>query len=1307
VSELASTRWASWRAALRACCSAAPLALALAALVLVAGALADRAGAQTAAAQPVKGEASATFENGFVRLVFNLTESVDSTVRLANGIVIITFARPVAISVDKLAAGSGGYITAARRDPDGTGIRLAVARKVTMNSMAAAERLFVDILPDTWSGLPPGLPREVIEALSQRARDADKKLREQRALVRTNKMTPVRVRVARQPTFTRYVFDLPTLIGVVTSNDASKLTLTFDSLLKFDLADARATLPAVIGSIDTDIEQDSSLVRFGFLGKVDVRTFRENLSYVVDVTAMDAKASQAEAKPSSAELSAVLTELAVQASAMPTDVEAPQTVPAAPPLGVPAIQPIAQPIVHPAGQPAGQPAGEAREAREAREAQMPREARMPSAPAQPQLAAETRDVPSAARSPAARERPAARSEAASSAPAADPRRESPAQESVTKESVAKESAANAAVAPQAPARSGSDSASKIAAESEPAVEPGDVGLPVKVVLKRQGDNLSLIFPFAGPTPAAIFTRADALWLVFDGDIPIDLGKLEGEPRTIKSASLTRRDELTVVRIKLERPRLVSAVVDGPIWTVTVGDEGTQQPRPVAINRITGSGRSSVAIAFDDPRHLHRLQDPDAGDVLLVVTGLGPARGLVKKQDFVEFRALVSTHGVVLAPIADDLTADLAADKIVVSRPAGLSLSAVVTDSARPGAHATYAPRALDVQGWGFDRQAEFGERSLQLLRAAADAPPAKRFAARADLARFYLARDMGVEAKAVLDVALADNPATAEDSTPLVLRAIAEISMGRLDEALKELNNPLVGHQHDAPLWRALIYARQGKWSEAHEGFRSAAIGTLPLEMQRMMLQDMVRTSLEVGDITGAVSQMHEFEAVGIPHELEPALAVLNGRIAEALGHNNEALLAYQTAADSWDRPSAAQGRLREVVLQRSLGTLGPPESIDALETLTAIWRGDDTEVEALALLSHLYTGEGRYRDSFHIMRTALAAHPNSSLTQRIRDEAAQTFDGLFLAGKGDTLPPIDALGLFYDFRDLTPIGRRGDEMIRRLADRLVAVDLLDQAAEMLQHQVDHRLVGAARAQVASRLAFIYLMNRKPDRALAALRATRSPDFSSDLRNQRLLLEARALSDLGRHEVAFEVVANIPGPEAVRLRADVLWAGKRWGEAAEQMELLQGKRWRDFAPLNEGERRDILRAAVGYVLADDSIGIGRLREKYAAKMGEGPDHRAFEVVTGPLDPGGAEFREIARRIASVDTLSVFLGDLRARFPDVSKTPATQPRLVPTPVSQKPEPATTGTAAPRRPTDPAAASPLPPVQPAVPRRTASR
>ena len=263
-----------------------------------------------ACAQAIKGEVSAVMENGFARLVFTLAEDVESQVKVANGIIIVSYRRPIAVNVDKLAANAPGYVSAARRDPDGKAIRIALARKVTVNSIAAAERLFVDLLPEPWAGLPPGLPREVIDDLAKRAREADRKLRQHRVLARQAKMLPIRVRVASQPTFMRYIFDLPELIGVAAHNDKDRLTLTFDALLKFDLADAKATLPPVIASIDSEIDQEAVLVRFAFGGKVDVRTFREDLSYVVDVTPTEAKSQRSEASVRSDELSAFVADLA-------------------------------------------------------------------------------------------------------------------------------------------------------------------------------------------------------------------------------------------------------------------------------------------------------------------------------------------------------------------------------------------------------------------------------------------------------------------------------------------------------------------------------------------------------------------------------------------------------------------------------------------------------------------------------------------------------------------------------------------------------------------------------------------------------------------------------------------------------------------------------------------------------------------------------------------------------------------------------------------------------------------------------------
>jgi tetratricopeptide (TPR) repeat protein len=292
---------------------------------------------------------------------------------------------------------------------------------------------------------------------------------------------------------------------------------------------------------------------------------------------------------------------------------------------------------------------------------------------------------------------------------------------------------------------------------------------------------------------------------------------------------------------------------------------------------------------------------------------------------------------------------------------------------------------------------------------------------------------MAPEAKAVLDVALSDQHS--DDVTGSVLTAVADVMLDRPEEALKVLAKPQVGNQQDAPVWRAIALARQGKWADAQKIFKtiSAAIGALPIELQRMAMKEALRSAIEVRDFNSATRVVNEIETVGVIPDLEPTINVLIGRLYEGLGRKEDALSSYRAAATSGNRRAAAQGRLREIALTFATGGMGRKDVINDLETLTTLWRGDETETEGLKLLAHLYTEDGRYRDAFHVMRTALLAHPNSDLTRKIQDEAAVTFESLFLGGNGEALPPIEALGLFYDFRELTPIGRRGDEMIRRL----------------------------------------------------------------------------------------------------------------------------------------------------------------------------------------------------------------------------------------------------------------------------------
>jgi len=1313
---------------------------------------------------PVKGEVKVFNDNGYARLVFRFDEAVAATVRLNFPIIVVTFKKPVAVAVDRLNETAPGYVSAARIDPDGTAIRIALVKKVKVHTIPAAERFYVDLLPEPWPGVTPGLPQEVIEDLSNRAREAERQLHRQRLAAKERKPPTIRVKVASQPTFIRYVFELPDGTNVVPDRHDDQLTLNFDQPIKWDLADVVATLPPTLKSVDANVDYESVAVNFVLNGTPKVRTFREARSIAVDIGLDGAKPKQAAAAGAAAAKTPAIAspatvpakdnapppqsaDQAKRATAPPPTHMPPPKKAAAKPPSAPAAAKAADkmPVAPPAKEmkdstPA--PAKRASDAAPAAAAPAPKtaapklaaavepksvipsapktvtpeaDAAKPAAPKPPEpkpAMARAKDVPKtiAAKpvgpAPAAAA-PATKTAAPKLAAAAEPKNVIPsapkavAPKADAVKPVAAKPAAPKPAAPKPAMAKAKDVPKAIVAK--PIGPAPDPKAPVTAELHSAGNSLRVEFPFAVPTPAAVFRRADTLWLVFDSGARIDLAALTHEPDSgIREARFARaEDGAAIVRLHLARPRLASVMTDGPAWIVTIGDSVTTPTHPLTIARsIVGKNRASIAIPFENPRAIHRITDPAIGDRLLVVTALGPARGFLKPQEFVELRALPAAQGVVLQPLADDLTAALAVDKVTISRPGGLSLSPTALGQQRLAT--SFRALTFDTQLWGYDRQAKYNARQSDLIFRAAMAPPSKRRKERLNLARFYLARGMSAEAIGVLKFALSDEHG-ADDITGTVLKAVANVMLDRPVDALKDLSNPQVGNQLDAPVWRAVALAREGKWAEAHARFKDieAALGGLPLELQRMALREQLHAAIEVRDFNGADRVINELETLGVPPEMAASIAVLVGRLDQGLGRNEDALTNYRTAAASRDQRAAAQGRLREVILRFAMGDMPHKDVIDQLETLTTVWRGDETEAEGLKLLAHLYTEDRRYRDAFHVMRTAMLAHPNSDLTRQIQDEAAATFEKLFLNGKGDALPPIEALALFYDYRELTPIGRSGDEMIRKLADRLVAVDLLSQAAELLQHQVDHRLQGAARAQVATHLAVIYLMDRKPKRALAALKATRTEGLSNELRNQRLLLEARALSETGRHDLALELIANIKDHQATRLRADILWAAKRWRQAAEQIELLYGERWREFAPLSEAERVDILRAAIGYALDDEPIGLARFRDKYAAKMADTPDRHAFEVVTAPVGTSGTEFKNVARTVAGVDTLDEFLSDMRKRYPDSAAKPAAAAAPQQNPQDAKPvakKAAPEKAAAGDKP-DPAAASPLPPKAPA--------
>lgn len=1132
-----------------------------------------------APASAASGSVSARIEpQGYARIAFSFDRMPRAQARLANSVLVVSFDEPVDLQTADLARGLGAFVGVIRRDPDGTSIRMALERPVKLVTTEAGETLFVDLLPSTWSGLPPPLPLDVIATLTRQAREArELKAEEERRRARPDRK--LTIEGATHPTFRRLVFDLGGDAPVSAARDGERVRVTIGAPYALDLAAARAKLPIEFAGLDAERTAGGLVVSAPAPKAANFRAFREDGDFILDID---------------------------------------RTEPAA----------LGRGDDHATPETPAPPGADHADGHAAAPAKAPTVAR-PPAPVAPAAAA---SPPKAARTDGAHADPHQADAGRAPVPAPVPH-PTPAQRHVD----AHHEAPTKALAPAA----------------KPVASPS---------VRRSGETVHLVFPFPRATAAAAFSRGKTLWVVFDDPSPIDFGSLvKASAGAVLSAEEVAVEQGRAARLRIADRHLVSAAVEGTGWIVSLGDETLQPTAAIQLRpAFDEDGRATVELDLPGLGAVHAIRDPEVGDLLTVATLKGPARNVPRPQQFVEFSAAATAQGVVIGVAADDVRVLARLDRLSVERDAGLTLS---NAQAAPGATASVDPHAATVLGaaaWKAENDKPFRDRENELIEAAALASAEVRPEARLALARFYQARDRAAESKAVLDAIVDDGGLPERDPRLAILRAAAEVELRRPGAALAILNSSAARMRPEASLWRAAAEAAFGRAGPARTALRQgeSAIAALPPQLQARFIALGVDLALDAGDAATAAAEFERLEVLPAFSGVA-ARELARARVAEALGQIERAAAAYASIAKREDSAAAADAEFRSINLALKMGALKAPEAIARFERLTTGWRGDAIEAKALSRLIELYADAARWRDAFSTLKVAVEAFPDADGARALQDRMQERFTDLFLGAGADSLPRLDALALFYDFKEMSPGGKRGDELVRRLADKLVEVDLLDQAADLLGYQIENRLTGAARAQVAARAALIDLMNAKPARALETLRKTRQADLPASLMRDRLTLEARALAETGRTDLALEIAAGLEAPASARLKADILWSARRWSEAGEALEAMLGSNWRGSEPLDAGRRADVMRAAIALSLAEDGLGVDRFRQKYASKMADGPDAASFEVVTAPLEARGDAFREIARSVAASASFHAFVAEYRrgASQPAVSELSA--------------------------------------------------
>lgn len=791
------------------------------------------------------------------------------------------------------------------------------------------------------------------------------------------------------------------------------------------------------------------------------------------------------------------------------------------------------------------------------------------------------------------------------------------------------------------------------ANAAPRPDPVPKGGVVRVRASPAPGGILIESEWAAPAPAAAFRRGDSIFVLFGAEAKLDFTGAGLLRRADSGFAEIRGAGLVGFALKARADQYLSAKAEGAKWRFSLSDRNIAPPQPALARREPGpDGRARLRVLLPGIERVGWINDPFVGDRIAVAMAYGPERGVLAQRSILEARLLPTAQGAAAEVLGQGVIAEAAPSGLVIASGDSTTLGdlAFVGGSGFSGQAAT--PAFIDFDNWKGGR--DFTATLRRLGRNAARAEPASPQARDAHLAvaRFYLAHEMGPEALGALSLAGDSDPNLAGDRHFLGLRGVANFLTGRLKQARRDLGAGPLADDPNAALWRALVAAEEGDWPQARRQFQIAGDA---LESYGPIWRAVFRTAaaqaaIEAGDPqtarTLALAALQDAGTIGQKDpRIRPAL-IVKARADAETGALDAGLKALDTLAADPDERVAVLAELSRVDLGLKSGRIKPEIAVDRMEALRYRWRGDAIELAAIEYLGASYVQENRWRDAFNVMQGAALRAGDLPGARRLRTALAEGFRTLFIEGASDTLEPIEALGLFYQFRELAPQGPEGDEAVRKLAKRLVTFDLLPQAADLLQHQVDRRLRGEDEARVATDLAGIYLLAREPEKALRALRETRQPRLPEPLRRERRVLEAAALAGLKRYDHAMELLEGVEGDEAARLRADVAWRQEDWAVATAALQKLLPAA---NSPLDREGQALALRATVAASLAEDRAAIARLTRDHGVALGTGPYAEAFAVLTREPDLSGESLREAARRVADTAAFDGFLAALRRKF----------------------------------------------------------
>ena len=778
--------------------------------------------------------------------------------------------------------------------------------------------------------------------------------------------------------------------------------------------------------------------------------------------------------------------------------------------------------------------------------------------------------------------------------------------------------------------------------------PEDQARPIPGPQAPPAPEFSIQLPWTRGAKAAAFRRGRNVWLAFDRRAPDSLR----ERFAPEFGALNRIDRRAGTLLHFEAPAGFQPelrLVDGA-WNVKL------YRRPIAplqgLKAKFSDDLRAMLVPLQGAGPVLQVTDPSFGDRLFVVPVAGAGLGSGVERTLPEFNILPSFQGLVIQSLSDAVRVARDQQEVLLTGRGPLALAGGSIELAAPEEAAQpQRPRLFDLAAWRGPRGEAFNTLRQERLGAVVSARPQTKPTARLELARFLFAHGLASEALGHLDGIAREREDLARAPEIVLMRAASRFLRDDFEVASEILDDPGLTGEWEADLWRAAVAARAQDWESAASGFArtSGLIADYPQVVRMRLSLLAAEAALQSGNTAVAGERLDELAADQPPQGQLDRLRFLQGLRAELEGDAPSARRTWQQVAQGQDRPARARARLALVDLDLAQKKITPQQAIEELERLRFAWRGDYFEFALLERLADLYLGELDFRKALNMLRQTASYLKDFRRSEAVGQKMRAIFSQVYLGGGADRLPPLTALGLYEEFRELTPVGADGDRMIAALADRLVQVDLLDEAGDLLEAQVEDRLSGLEKARVGARLTVIRLLDQAPLKALEALDASAGRDLPTDLARERRYLRAKALAGVNRGEEALKILKTEESRAALELRAEIETKLGRWGAVAKTLSRLLPEALAEGEMPSAAGRKTILSVAVALTLAKDQAGLQALKQRFGASMARTAERETFALlVDAEVGGGTAPVAEVLTRAGHAEA---FLTSYRKRLAD--------------------------------------------------------